>query len=73
MFFIYIIAGTSVEQDFVEAPSQVLENWCWTKESLLRVSGHVDDRSKKLPDELISKLVASKNANAGLFNKRQVN
>lgn len=65
-------AGTAVETDFVEAPSQMLENWCWQKEALLRLSGHVDDHNKKLPDEMLQKLLAAKNANAGLFNKRQI-
>jgi len=65
-------AGTSVERDFVEAPSQMLENWCWTSEGLARLSGHYEDTSNKLPDELIEKLVASKVANAGGLNKRQL-
>jgi len=64
-------AGTSVERDFVEAPSQMLENWCYEEEPLTIMSGHVDDHERKMPKELIDSISASKKANAGLFNKRQ--
>jgi thimet oligopeptidase len=65
-------SGTAVERDFVEAPSQMLENWCWTEEGLARLSSLHTDPSQKLPAELLQKLVASKNANAGYANKRQI-
>ncbi|CAG0897655.1 unnamed protein product [Cyprideis torosa] len=64
-------AGYRTERDFVEAPSQMLENWVWEKEALRLMSGHYLDGSL-LPDDMIEKLVAAKNANAGHFNLRQI-
>lgn len=64
-------AGTAVERDFVEAPSQMLENWCWEKEPLRRMSGHFET-GEPLPDELVDKLIASRNANTGIMDKFQL-
>jgi len=64
-------AGTRVERDFVEAPSQMLENWGWVKESLQLMSGHYKT-GEAIPDDIMAKLCASKNANCGIFNRRQL-
>lgn len=63
--------GTSTVRDFVEAPSQMLENWCWTPGQIKSLSGHFET-GEKIPDDLVQKLVATKNVNGALFNLRQL-
>ncbi|KAI8467776.1 MAG: Thimet oligopeptidase [Monoraphidium minutum] len=64
-------AGTSVDTDFVEAPSQMLENWTWEPEVLRRITRHYKTGGP-MPDALIDKLVKSRTANGGIFNSKQL-
>lgn len=63
--------GTSTVRDFVEAPSQMLENWCWTP-SVLKALSNQYETGEKIPDDLIEKLIATKHVNGALFNLRQL-
>jgi oligopeptidase A len=56
--------GTAVRQDFVEAPSQMLENWMWQPSILKQVSSNVST-GQPLPDALIAKMVALKHVADG--------
>lgn len=64
--------GTKVERDFVEAPSQMLENWCWEVPVLRQLSEHYERKGEKIPEALCEKIIRSKNVNAGLMNLRQI-
>lgn len=66
-------ASFRCEQDFVEAPSQMLENWPAASVTALEfLSGHWQDPAKKLPRELAESVVKSRRAHQGLANMRQV-
>ena len=64
-------SGASTEWDFVEAPSQIMENWCWEKEVLAGFARHYETGAP-LPEETIDGLVAAKKHNNGSFNIRQL-
>ncbi|OBZ71150.1 Thimet oligopeptidase [Grifola frondosa] len=63
--------GTSVAGDFVEAPSQMLENWCFEPKALALMSSHYETK-KPLSPELIEKIIKSRYVNVGLFYLRQL-
>ena len=65
------INGTSVKRDFVELPSQIMENWATEKEYLDLWAKHYQT-GESMPAELIEKLVDSKNYLAAYFNIRQL-
>jgi len=65
------LAGTSVKRDFVELPSQMLEEWLLDKEILQKVSGHYKT-GQPLPDDMIDRIIAVKNFGAGKFLQGQL-
>jgi len=64
-------AGTRVARDFVEAPSQMLENWVWEKDILRSISGHFRS-GEPLPDDVLQHMIDAKNLDSGLRYLRQV-
>ena len=65
------INGTAVMRDFVELPSQIMENWAYEKEYLDLWAKHYQT-GESMPAELIEKLVSAKNYLAAYFNIRQL-
>ena len=64
-------SGTAVERDFVEAPSQMYEEWARRKESLSKLADYCKPACPRIDDELIAKLKAVNNYGRGLFYSRQ--
>ncbi|MEQ8925860.1 MAG: M3 family metallopeptidase [Fulvivirga sp.] len=64
-------AGTQVARDFVEAPSQIFENWVWDYESLSLFAKHYET-GELLPEALFNKMLAAKNVNSGISALGQV-
>jgi thimet oligopeptidase len=64
-------AGTSVERDFVEAPSQMFEEWVWTPETLKLFARHYET-GETMPDELIEGMIAAKNLQSGIKTEGQI-
>jgi len=65
-------SGTSVPQDFVEAPSQMLENWPWDKTVLDSFAADYRDPKKKIPADILNQLKASRLATMGTYYRRQL-
>lgn len=66
------LSGTNVKRDFVEMPSQVMENWCYEPEFLSTFARHYQT-GEPLPTEYIDKIRAAQNHLAGWLCLRQLN
>lgn len=65
------LSGTSVYWDFVELPSQVMENWCYEKEAL-ELFAHHYETGELIPMELVEKIKESATFQEGMATVRQL-
>ncbi len=65
------LSGTNVPWDFVELPSQILENWCYEKEALELFAKHYKT-NEIIPMELVEKIKASASFHEGMQTLRQL-
>ena len=64
-------SGTSTKRDFVEAPSQIFENWVWSYDVLKMFARHYQTK-EVLPKSIYNKLIASRNVGSGLAASAQI-
>ncbi|UOG74088.1 Zn-dependent oligopeptidase [Hymenobacter tibetensis] len=64
-------SGTSVKRDFVEAPSQILENWAWNYDALKTFAKHYQTE-EVLPKPLYDKMWAARNVGSGIGASQQI-
>ena len=62
--------GTNVERDFVEAPSQMFENWMWDADVLATFARHYET-GEPFPDDLLAGMLAARNMGSGMKAERQ--
>jgi thimet oligopeptidase len=64
-------SGTNVETDFVEAPSQIMQNWVWRADVLKKFARH-HETGEPIPDALVDQLVAARRLNIAVHQLRQL-
>ncbi|MFL0804112.1 MAG: Zn-dependent oligopeptidase [Agarilytica sp.] len=63
-------AGTNTERDFVEAPSQMLEEWVWDADTLKSFAKNL--KGETIPDDIIAKMNRARDYGKGIFTKHQM-
>jgi len=63
-------SGTAVARDFVEAPSQMFQNWVWNADVLKSFTGHYKT-GEPLPDEMLDGMIRARNLGSGMLAEHQ--